>query len=86
MSSTKKGDIFRWTRPAKTLVEAGGGQEAHFHGLRPRLSHCTGFILGAITVMDADPKDVLGNGGGNPNRFIQMQRKLEDWFKTYSFL
>lgn len=32
------------------LTKAGGGRNAHFHGLRPRLSHLTGACIAAITV------------------------------------
>lgn len=32
------------------LTKSGGGRNAHFHGLRPRLSHLTGALLAAITI------------------------------------
>lgn len=80
-SGNKKYTFFSWKKgPVQTLMDAGGGQEAYFHGLRFRFSHLTGFLLGALTVVDTDVKDVMGKG--NEQRFKSIQDQVVTRIKT----
>jgi len=64
---------------ARKLQAAGGGRSARFHGARPRLSHLTGGILAATTVVGATKQEVKK---GNPHRFETVHRNLEKTFQT----
>ena len=64
------------------MKQAGGGQDAYFHGLRLRFSHLTGFIIGAITVMDEQDKDTGGGGGGNRLPFLEIQKQVIRYVKA----
>jgi len=64
-------------RPQQSLSKAGAGRQAHFHGLRPRLSHIiAGGTVAAATIVGASNEEI---GRGNPDRFYQWQRRIEEW-------
>jgi hypothetical protein len=60
---------------ASKLQNAGAGQMAHFHGLRPRLNHLAGGLVAGATVVKASDHHITK---GNPKRFKNLQRTVED--------
>lgn len=58
------------------LAKAGGGRRAHFHGLRPRISHVVaGGLVASVTVAGASDADIVV---GNPQRLYRWQKQFED--------
>jgi hypothetical protein len=57
------------------LAGAGGGQQAHFHGLRPRINHLAGGIVAATTVLDSSDSEIQN---GNRKRYERLQEQVED--------
>eukprot|EP00980_Cylindrotheca_fusiformis_P011230 scaffold2575_cov101-Cylindrotheca_fusiformis.AAC.4 len=51
---------------AAMLKHAGGGNAAHFHGLRVRANHLAGGVLAGVTVVNAKKSDI---SKGNKKRF-----------------
>jgi hypothetical protein len=56
------------------MMDAGGGQTAHFHGFRPRINHLVGGVLAATTVVGATDKDIAD---GNQKRLERWQRRIK---------
>jgi len=66
----------------RNLSQAGGGANAHFHGLRPRLHHLTGGVIAGITVVGASDGDIQK---GNPRRYQALQKQIEDPIRMLLF-
>lgn len=59
---------------AESMKGAGGGQTAHFHGLRPRINHLVGGVLAAATVVGASDAEI---NNGNQRRLELWQTRIE---------
>jgi len=64
------------------LRTVGGGKNAHFHGFVPRIAHLAGTVVAAVTTLEVDGEEVVGNGGGNRRRFYDWQRNVENECRT----
>jgi len=63
-------------RRSVNLQLAGGGANAYNHGLRPRLNHLAGGVLGAAAVVGASPADLID---GNLWRYANLHRRVDRW-------
>ena len=73
---------------AGNLQNAGAGQQAHFHGLRPRVNWLTGGVIAGLTTTLVNGDDGSSSkhqqkhvSMGNPQRFERIQKKAEDFGK-----
>ncbi|KAL7558779.1 hypothetical protein ACA910_011876 [Epithemia clementina (nom. ined.)] len=65
---------FGFRRPL-SLASAGGGVHSHFHGLRPRVNHLTGGVIGGLAVTGATSAyEILEDD--NRKRYRQYQRQI----------
>jgi hypothetical protein len=57
------------------LARAGGGVQAYNHGLRPRLHHLAGGVVGGVAVLGANEADLMDE---NRYRYAQWQHDLHE--------
>lgn len=55
-----------------------GNAPSHTHGLRPRINHLTGAILGGVAVVGANEADLID---GNRHRYAQWQHQMDKWLR-----
>jgi hypothetical protein len=65
---------------ASTMMEAGGGQTAHFHGYRPRINHLTGGLLAATLVAGVSDKEIAD---GRPKRLERWHRRIQNAIRCF---
>ena len=73
MSASKRGS---------QLIKAGGGKQAHYHGLRFRTSHLAGALVAGTTIYGASENEIWR---GNPKRFQFLFKDIESGLKKIHF-